>query len=79
MFTKFKFKKIDDDIYERVEEEVIMEIYKVGRKYVVRLEEAMRFEEPRITRMIMTRRDDVIDFIENVFDYIDGDDDYDYE
>ena len=76
MFTKFKFKKVDDDIYERVEEEVIVEIYKVGSKYVVRLEEAMRFEGPRITRMIMTRRDDVIDFIENVFDYIDGDDDY---
>ena len=73
MFSKYKFREVDEGIYERVDEEIIMEIYKVGRKYVVRLEEAMRFDEPRITRMIIDKRDDVVDLIENVFFYDDED------
>ena len=64
------FTKIDNvEGYRYVDEEAIIEIIKVGKKYVVRLETAQRFDVSKIEYFEYTGWTDIVDFVEGIFDY----------
>lgn len=64
------FSKIDNvDGYRYVDEEAIIEVVKVGKKYIVRLETSQRFDISKIEYFEYTGWTDIIDFVEGVFNY----------
>ena len=64
------FEKIDNvEGYRYVDEEVIIEVVKIGSRFLVRMETSNRFDKATIEYFEYTGWTDIIDFVEGIFEY----------